>query len=70
MTGTGKAGGGFRIKAWDEQPYAGLDGAPKLTHARVTASYGGDLAGLRGDGGYLARHGEAEVAYDLRGSLA
>jgi hypothetical protein len=135
MTGTtGKAGGGFTIKAWDEQPYAELDGAPKLTHARVTAIYGGDLegegtselvmaydqddatyagyervvgslggrsgsfvlrldggfedgaarttwtvvegtgtgdlAGLRGEGGYLARHGEAEVAYELRWSLA
>src|SRR5512132_538119 len=135
MTGTtGKAGGGFTIKAWDEQPYAELDGAPKLTHARVTTTYGGDLegegtselvmafdqddatyagyervvgslggrsgsfvlrldggfedgaarttwtvvegtgtgdlAGLRGEGGYLARHGEAEVAYELRWSLA
>jgi hypothetical protein len=29
----------------------------------------GDLTGLRGEGGYLARQGEAEVAYELRWSL-
>jgi hypothetical protein len=131
---TGKASGGFTIKAWDEQPYAELDQAPKLTHARVTTTYGGDLegegtsellmvydqadatyagyervvgslggrsgsfvlrldggfedgaarttwtvvegtgtgdlAGLRGEGGYLAKQGEPEVAYELRWSLA
>jgi Protein of unknown function (DUF3224) len=131
---TGKASGGFTIKAWDEQPWAELDQAPKLTHARVTTSYGGDLdgegtsgllmvydqddatyagyervvgslegrsgsfvlrldggfqdgtarttwtvvegsgtgdlAGLRGEGGYVARQGAAEVPYELRWSLA
>lgn len=131
---TGKASGGFTIKAWDEQPWAELDQAPKLTHARVTTTYGGDLdgegtsgllmvyhqddasyagyervvgslegrsgsfvlrldggfqdgaarttwtvvegsgtgdlAGLRGEGGYLARQGAAEVPYELRWSLA
>src|SRR4029450_12726270 len=41
----GKASGGFTIKAWDEWPYAELDQAPKLTHARVTTTYGGDLEG-------------------------
>jgi len=131
---TGTASGGFTIKAWDEQPWAELDRAPKLTHARVTTSYGGDLdgegtsgllmvydqddatyagyervvgslegrsgsfvlrldggfqdgaarttwtvvegsgtgdlAGLRGEGGYVARQGAAEVPYELRWSLA
>ena len=131
---TGKASGGFAIKAWDEQPWAELDQAPKLTHARVTTSYGGDLdgegtsgllmvydqddatyagyervvgslegrsgsfvlrldggfqdgaatttwtvvegtgtgdlAGLRGEGGYVARQGAAEIPYELRWSLA
>jgi hypothetical protein len=130
---TSKATGSFTIKGWDEQPYAEAEGAPKLTHARVTTgytgelegegSYGllmvyhqadatytgyerfsgtlggregsfvlrleggfedgaarttwtvvegtgtGDLTGLRGEGGYLARQGEAEVAYELRWSL-
>ena len=135
MTGTtGRASGGFTIKSWDEQPYAELGEAPKLTHARVTSTYGGDLegegtsellmvydradaayagyervvgsvggragsfvlrldggfqdgaarttwtvvegtgtgdlAGLEGEGGYLARQGEPEVAYELRWSLA
>jgi hypothetical protein len=130
---TGKATGGFTIKGWDEQPYAEHEGAPKLTHARVTSAYGGDLegegtagllmlydnddatyagyervvgslggrsgsfvlrldggfergaarttwtvaegtgtgelAGLRGEGGYVAKQGEAEMAYELRWSL-
>ena len=130
---TGTASGGFTIKAWDEQPWAELDQAPKLTHARVTTTYGGDLdgegtsellmvydqddatyagyervvgslggrsgsfvlrldggfqdgaarttwtvvggsatgdlAGLRGEGGYVARQGAAEVPYELRWSL-
>ena len=130
---TGKATGGFAIKGWDEQPYAEHEGAPKLTHARVTTAYGGDLegqgtagllmlydnddatyagyervvgslggrsgsfvlrldggfergaarttwtvaegtgtgdlAGLRGEGGYVAKQGEAEMAYELRWSL-
>jgi hypothetical protein len=42
---TGKATGGFTIKGWDEQPYAEHEGAPKLTQARVTSAYGGDLEG-------------------------
>jgi Protein of unknown function (DUF3224) len=130
---TGKATGRFTIKGWDEQPWAELEGAPKLTQARVTSAYGGDLegegtsgllmlydnddatysgyervvgtlggrsgsfvlrlqggfehgaarttwtvaegtgtgelAGLRGEGGYVARQGEAEVGYELRWSL-
>ena len=46
MTGTtGKASGTFTIKGWDERPYAEHEGAPRLTHARVTSAYGGDLEG-------------------------
>src|SRR4029450_11149263 len=129
---TGKATGGFAIKGWDEQPYAEHEGAPKLTHARVTSAYGGDLegqgpagplmladddapyagyervvgslggrsgsfvlrldggfeggaarttwtveegtgtgelAGLTGEGGYVATQGEPEVAFELRCAL-
>ena len=132
MTTTGKATGSFTIKGWDEQPFAELEGAPKLTQARVTTTYGGDLdgegtstlvmaydgadasyagyervvgslggrsgsfvlrlaggfeqgaartdwtvvegsgtgelAGLQGEGGYVAKQGEPEVAYELRWS--
>ena len=131
---TSKATGTFTIKGWDEQPYAEAEGAAKLTHARVTTTYGGDLegegtsellmaydqadaayagyerfvgslggrsgsfvlrldggfqdgaatttwtvvegtgtgdlAGLEGQGGYQARQGEPEVAYELRWSQA
>jgi Protein of unknown function (DUF3224) len=130
---TGKATGTFTISSWDEQPYAEDEGAPKLTHARVTTTYSGeldgegsygllmvyqqadatytgyerfsgslggrsgsfvlrleggfeqgaartawtvvegtgtgDLAGLRGEGGYVAKQGDREVAYELRWSL-
>jgi hypothetical protein len=132
MTTTGKATGTFTIKGWDEQPFAEIEGAPKLTQAHVTTTYGGDLdgegtsvlvmaydgddasytgyervvgslggrpgsfalrlaggfkqgaarttwavvegsgtgelAGLQGEGGYVARHGEPEVTYELRWS--
>ena len=129
-TATSKATGTFTIKHWDEQPYAEVDGAPKLTRANVTTTYSGeldgegtswlvmvydgadatyagyervvgtlggrsgsfvlrlaggfeegtarttwtvvegtgtgDLAGLEGEGGYVARHGQPEIAYELR----
>jgi hypothetical protein len=75
----GTATGRFTIKAWDERPWAELEGAPKLTRTHVTAGYGGDLegegtgtgdlAGLRGGGGYAAKQGEPEVAFELRWSL-
>jgi hypothetical protein len=128
-----KASGTFTIKQWDEQPYAEAGDAPKLTHARATTTYSGDLegegtsallmvydqadatyagyerivgsldgrsgsvvlrldggfqdgaarttwtvvegtgtgdlAGLEGEGGYVARQGEPEVAWELRWSL-
>ena len=130
---TSRATGTFTIKGWDEQPYAEAEGAPKLTHARVTTTYSGeldgegtsgllmiydqadatyagyerftgslggrsgsfvlrldggfqdgaartswtvvegsatgDLAGLQGEGGYLAKQGDPEVAYELRWSI-
>jgi Protein of unknown function (DUF3224) len=132
MTTIGRATGSFTIKSWDERPFAELEGAPKLTQARVTTTYGGDLdgegtstlvmaydgadasyagyervvgslggrsgsfvlrltggfeqgaartawavvegsgtgelAGLQGEGGYVAKQGEPEVAYELRWS--
>jgi uncharacterized protein DUF3224 len=45
MTETRKATGTLSIKAWDEQPYAEAEGAPKLTNAKVTALYSGGLEG-------------------------
>jgi Protein of unknown function (DUF3224) len=132
MTTTGKATGTFTIKGWDEQPFAEVEGAAKLTQAHVTTTYCGDLdgegtsvlvmaydgddasytgyervvgslggrsgsfvlrlaggfeqgaartdwtvvegsgtgelAGLQGEGGYVAKQGEPEVAYELRWS--
>jgi hypothetical protein len=45
MAPTNRATGSFKISAWDEGPYAGHEGAPKLTLARVTSSYTGDIEG-------------------------
>jgi hypothetical protein len=45
------------------------DGAARTTWTVVEGSGTGDLAGLRGEGGYLARQGAAEVAWELRWSL-
>jgi hypothetical protein len=40
-----KAEGSFQMKSWDEKPIQETEGAPKLTHAGVAFSYGGDLTG-------------------------
>jgi hypothetical protein len=36
----------------------------------VEGSGTGDLAGLKGAGGYVARQGESDVAWELRWSLS
>ena len=45
------------------------DGAARTTWTVVEGTGTGDLTGLQGEGGYVARQGEAEVAYELRWSL-
>lgn len=45
MTNTTHATGTFTEKSWDESSYAELEGAPKLTQARVVTTYAGDLEG-------------------------
>ena len=40
-----KATGVFTPKSWDEGPYAEQEEAPRLTHARVTNAYAGDITG-------------------------
>lgn len=42
---TMQASGTYGYTSWDEGPYAELEGAPKLTHARITNTYRGDLEG-------------------------
>ena len=61
-TTTGRRPDPFTIKAWDEQPWAEVEEAPKLTHARVTTAYTGDL---EGEGTYqllMVYHG-ADASY-------
>ena len=43
MTTTGKAT--FTTKAWDEKPYAEIDGDRKLTRTHAVFAYEGDLEG-------------------------
>jgi hypothetical protein len=40
-----RASGKFKVKSWDEQTYAELDGGGKLTRASVTQSFSGDIEG-------------------------
>jgi Protein of unknown function (DUF3224) len=45
MAKTTTATGTFKVSSWDEGPWAEQEGAPKLTLARVTTAYSGDLEG-------------------------
>jgi uncharacterized protein DUF3224 len=45
------------------------DGAARTTWTVAEGSGTGELAGLQGEGGYVARQGEPEVGYELRWSL-
>jgi hypothetical protein len=44
-TSTTTATGTFRVKSWDEGPWAEAETGPKLTHARVVDTYSGDIEG-------------------------
>ena len=44
-------------------------GAARTGWTVVEGSGTGDLAGLQGEGGYVARHGEPAVTWELRWSL-
>ena len=73
-TTTGKATGSFTIKAWNEQPWAEAEEAPKLTDARVTTTYTGDLEGegtyqllMVYDGADATYTGDERVAGSLDG---
>jgi Protein of unknown function (DUF3224) len=44
-------------------------GAARTTWTVEEGTGTGELAGLRGEGGYVATHGEPEVAFELRWSL-
>jgi hypothetical protein len=35
----------FGLESWDEKPYNGIEGAPKLTRVGATKSYQGDIEG-------------------------
>jgi len=54
MTSTGKAT--FTTKAWDEKPYAEIDGERKLTRTRAVFIYEGDIEG-EGTVDYLMAYG-------------
>ena len=35
----------FKLESWEEKPYNEIEGAPKLTRAKVTKTYNGDIEG-------------------------
>lgn len=51
----------FAIKSWDEKPYDEAEGRPKMTRARVTQSFEGDIVG-EGTIDYLMAYGEGGSA--------
>jgi hypothetical protein len=60
MTTEKQATGSFKIASWDEGPYAEHEEAPKLTAAKVTASYSGDIEGEGTSQSVMAYVGGAE----------
>ncbi len=62
-TTTMHATGTFTIKSWDEQPYAELEGTPKLTHAVVVATYAGDIQGEGTSGTLMFYRDEATATF-------
>ena len=57
------ATGSFEIRSWDEQPYAELEGAPRLTNARVTAEHTGDIDGERTASMVMCYRSDQEATY-------
>ena len=51
----------FEIKSWDEEPYNEIEGAPKLTRAKVVKAYRGDIEG-ESTVEYLMMHRQDETA--------
>jgi hypothetical protein len=45
MTTMAQATGTVAMQGWEEETYAELDGAPKLSHDRVRHTFSGDLEG-------------------------
>jgi Protein of unknown function (DUF3224) len=45
MTETAKATGAVAMRSWEEEVYAEVEGAPKLSHDRVGHSFTGDIEG-------------------------
>ncbi len=45
MTSTTQATGTLRTTSWKEEPFAEVDGAPRLSHDRVAHTFTGDIEG-------------------------
>jgi Protein of unknown function (DUF3224) len=61
MTETMTATGTFKATSWEEGPFAELEEAPRLTHARIGSAYTGDIEG-EGTAEALMYYGEAATA--------
>jgi hypothetical protein len=63
MTTTAMATGAVVMRDWQEEVYAGLEGAPRLSHDRVGHTFTGDIEG-EGTAQFLnAYRDEATAAY-------
>jgi hypothetical protein len=63
MTTTIHATGTLKTKSWNEEPFAEIDGAPKLSHDRVSHAFTGDIEGEGTWQGLNAYREEATAVY-------
>lgn len=63
MTTTTHATGSLKTKSWNEEPYAEIEGAPKLSHDRVVQVITGDIEGEGTWQGLNAYSGDAAAIY-------
>jgi hypothetical protein len=63
MTTTIHATGTLRTKSWKEEPFAEIEGAPKLSHDRVSHAFTGDIEGEGTWQGLNAYRDEATAVY-------
>lgn len=57
------ATGTFSVSAWDEDTYAELDGGGKLTKARMTFGFSGDLRGEGSCGAVMCYRDDGTAAF-------
>ena len=57
------AKGTFETKAWSEQPYSEVEGAPKITQGSMTDSFTGDIKGEATIGALMAYTSDSSINF-------